>query len=135
MLEPQRGEGLKIKLTVYVQWKLMTSGLVDRLKEFGKEMKDWDKKKTSVLGVTIVKLPSKGDENSFGLEIIPVNEEGIPLKRRGKGLFITSLEQWEAFKDIFNNEKARDLIESINDIRKARVSAIEESVDEEVFEV
>ncbi len=113
----------------------MTSGLVDRLKDFGKEMKDWDKKKTSVLGVTIVKLPSKGDEDSFGLEIIPVNEEGIPLKRRGKGLFITSLEQWVAFKDIFNNEKAHDLIKSINDIRKTRISAVEETVDEEVFEV
>ncbi|MHA1198361.1 MAG: hypothetical protein ACTSQF_03320 [Candidatus Heimdallarchaeaceae archaeon] len=113
----------------------MTSGLVDRLKEFGKEMKDWDKKKTSVVGVTIVKLPSKGDDHSFGLEIIPVNAEGIPLKRRGKGLFITSLEQWEAFKDIFNNDKAHDLINSINEIRKIRVSAVEETTDEEVFEV
>ena len=47
----------------------MTSSLINRLKEFGKEMKDWDKKKTSVVGVTIVKLPSKTDEPSFGLEI------------------------------------------------------------------
>ncbi len=113
----------------------MTSGLVDRLKEFGKEMKDWDKKKTSVNGVKIVKLPSKGDENSFGLEIIPVNDEGIPLKRRGKGLFITSLEQWEAFKAIFNNDKAFDLIDSINKMRKARISVVEEDSEEEVFEV
>ncbi len=113
----------------------MTSGLVDRLKEFGKEMKDWDKKKTSVLGVTIVKLPSKGEEPSFGLEIIPINEEGIPLKRKGKGLFITSLEQWEAFKDIFNNDKAHDLINSIDKIRQAKITVVEETTDEEVFEV
>jgi hypothetical protein len=113
----------------------MTSGLLDRLKEFGKEMKDWDKKKTSVSGVTIVKLPSKGDEPSFGLEIIPINEAGIPLKRKGKGLFITSLEQWEAFKEIFNNDKALDLINSINDLRRTRVAVAEEAADEEVFEV
>ena len=113
----------------------MTSSLVKRLKEFGKEMKDWDKKKTSVLGVTIVKLPSKGDEPSFGLEIIPVNEAGIPLKRRGKGLFVTSLEQWEAFKDIFNDEKALDLIKSIDEMRKTRLTTVEESIEEEVFEV
>ena len=98
-------------------------------------MKDWDKKKTSVLGVTIVKLPSKGDEPSFGLEIIPVNEAGIPLKRRGKGLFVTSLEQWEAFKDIFNDEKALDLIKSIDEMRKTRLTTVEESTEEEVFEV
>jgi len=113
----------------------MSSGLANRLKEFGKEMKDWDKKKTSVTGVTIVKLPSKSDEPSFGLEIIPVNEEGIPLKRRGKGLFVTSLEQWEAFKDIFNNDKAFDLIQSINEMKKSRFSGTEEVSDEEVFEV
>lgn len=113
----------------------MTAGLKNRLTEFGKEMKDWDKKKTSVIGVNIVKLPSKGEDPSFGLEIIPVNKEGIPLKRKGKGLFITSLEQWEAFKDIFNNDKALDLIKSINDMRKTRLSTEEEEEEEEVFEV
>ena len=113
----------------------MTSSLINRLKEFGKEMKDWDKKKTSVVGVTIVKLPSKTDEPSFGLEIIPVNEDGVPLKRKGKGLFITSLEQWSAFKDIFNNEKAHDLINSINEIRRSRLAVVEETEEEEVFEV
>lgn len=112
----------------------MTENLVKKLHEFGKDMKDWDKKKTSVTGVTIVKLPSKNDDLNFGLEIIPVNEEGIPLKRRGKGLFITSLEQWEAFKAIFGNPKAFDLIESINSMRKPRVQVSEES-EEEVFEV
>jgi len=81
----------------------MTTDLTDRLKEFSKEMKDWDKKKTSVSGVAIVKLPTKGDDTNFGLEIIPVREDGIPLKR--KGLFVTSLEQWEAFKEIFTNPK------------------------------
>jgi len=81
----------------------MTTDLTDRLKEFGEEMKDWDKKKTSVSGVTIVKLPTKGDDANFGLEIIPAREDGTPLKR--KGLFVTSLEQWEAFKEIFTNPK------------------------------
>ena len=110
----------------------MTTDLTDRLKEFGKEMKDWDKKKTSVTGVTIVKLPTKGDDANFGLEIIPAREDGTPLKR--KGLFVTSLEQWEAFKEIFTNPKAFDLIQSINNLRAPRAATPEEA-EGEVFEV
>jgi hypothetical protein len=48
--------------------------------------------------------------------LIPVNEDGTPLKR--KGIFITSIEQWESFKSILNNEKAHDLIKNIDNIRK-----------------
>ncbi len=109
----------------------MTTDLTEKLKEFGKEMKDWDKKKTSVSGVTIVKLPTKGDDINLGLEINPEREDGTPLKR--KGLFITSLEQWEAFKEIFSNTKAFDLIQSINNLKTPKTVAPEEA--EEVFEV
>jgi hypothetical protein len=96
----------------------MTVDLIERLKEFGKKMKDWDKMKTSVTGVSIVKLPTKGDDLNFGLELIPVNEDGAPLKR--KGVFITSLEQWESFKSLLNNEKAHDLIKNIDGMRKQK---------------
>lgn len=113
----------------------MTVDLVNRLKEFGKKMKDWDKMKTSVVGVSIVKLPNKGDELNFGLELIPVNEEGIPLKRKGKGLFITSLEQWEAFKSLLNNKKAQDLIVNIDSMKKPKITKEDSEENEEVFEV
>ena len=105
----------------------MTVDLINRLKEFGKKMKDWDKMKTSVAGVSIVKLPTKGEDLNFGLELVPVNEDGAPLKR--KGIFITSLEQWEAFKLLLNNPKALDLIKNIDDMRKQKAgkSASEDS--------
>ncbi|MHA1344767.1 MAG: hypothetical protein ACTSVO_06675 [Candidatus Heimdallarchaeaceae archaeon] len=96
----------------------MTVDLIERLKEFGKKMKDWDKMKTSVTGVSIVKLPTKGEDLNFGLELIPVNEDGVPLKR--KGVFITSLEQWESFKLLLNDEKAFDLIKNIDEMRKRK---------------
>lgn len=111
----------------------MTADLTEKLKEFGKEMNDWEKKKTNVSGVTIVKLPSKGDEINLGLEIVPIREDGSPLKR--KGFYVTSLEQWEAFKEIFNDPKAFDLIQSINNLRTPRTSTTEETEEEEVFEV
>ncbi len=96
----------------------MTVDLTKRLKEFGKKADEWGKMKTSVTGVSIVKLPAKGEDLKLGLEVKPVNEEGKPLKP--KGVYITSLEQWEAFKLIFDNEKAHDLIQNIDGMRKQR---------------
>ena len=52
----------------------MTVNLIDRLKEFGKDMKDWEEMKTSVEGVIITKMPSKGDDLNFGLKIIPMSK-------------------------------------------------------------
>ena len=105
--------------------------LAERLKEFGKEMKEWEKKKTSVSGANIIKLP--GDETNFGLAINPLKEDGTPYKR--KDLIVTSIEQWEAFKEIFANTKAFDLMQSMNNMKAQRAAASEESEEEEVFEV
>ena len=66
----------------------MTVDLTERLKEFGKKVEDWGKMKTSVAGVSIVKLPTKGEDLKLGLEITPVNEDGKPLKK--KGVYFTS---------------------------------------------
>lgn len=112
----------------------MTVNLIDRLKEFGKDMKDWEEVKTSVEGVIITKMPAKGDDLNFGLKIIPISKDGKPLKRREKALFITSLEQWEAFKEIFNDPKGFDLISNIDSMRAPRPQDKEEE-SEEVFEI
>jgi len=110
----------------------MSTNLIERLKKYGKDMNDWERMRTSVAGVSIVKLPSKGDDLNFGLELLPVKEDGIPVKK--KGLFITSIEQWEAFKDLFNSPKALDLISTITELKKERaIEPTEES--EEVFEI
>lgn len=111
----------------------MTVDLIERLKEFGKKMKDWDKMKTSIAGVSIVKLPTKGEDLNFGLELIPVNEDGVPLKR--KGVFITSLEQWESFKLLLNNEKAFDLIKNIDDMKKRKAFKSASEDNGEVLEL
>ncbi len=111
----------------------MTVDLIERLKEFGKKMKDWDKMKTSVLGVSIVKLPTKGEDLNFGLELIAVNEDGTTLKK--KGVYITSLEQWESFKSILNNEKAHDLIKNIDNMRKQKAVTNTSEDNGEVLEL
>lgn len=111
----------------------MTVDLIARLKEFGKKMNDWDKMKTSVPGVSIVKLPTKGEELNFGLELNPVREDGTLLKR--KGVFITSLEQWNSFRSLLNNEKAEDLIKNIDEMRQQKSSKDTSEDDGEVLEL
>jgi hypothetical protein len=111
----------------------MTVDLTERLKEFGKKVEDWGKMKTSVAGVSIVKLPTKGKDLNLGLEVLPVNEDGKPLKR--KGVYFTSLEQWEAFKSILNNEKAQDLIENIDGMKKQKAVTSASEDNGEVLEL
>lgn len=108
----------------------MSSSLINRLREYASSMKDWDKIKTSVEGVSLVKMP--GGEK-LSLEIIPLNEEGNPLKR--KGLFVTSIEQFEAFKNIFIDEKAHDLITGIDALIEKKVITKDSSEKEDVFEL
>ncbi|MHA1302671.1 MAG: hypothetical protein ACTSQE_00295 [Candidatus Heimdallarchaeaceae archaeon] len=108
--------------------------LIERLEEFAMEMQDWEARKTSIFGVEITKLPSKGQKVNLGLKVVPTDEEGKPLKR--KGIFITSLEQWESMRRIFNDEKALELIETIDKIRqKNQQRETEKDESEGVFEL
>jgi len=91
------------------------SNIVERLEKFAEEMKDWETRKTTVLGVEIAKLPPKGGKMVLALKITPTDEEGKQLKR--KALFITNLDQWEAMKNVFNDEKALELMEAIEEMR------------------
>ncbi len=94
----------------------MNQELTERLKESAKTMKEWEEMPTSIAGLFIVKMP--GDETSLGLKILPVDEEGKPMKR--KGVFITSLEQWEALESIFTNEKGKELVSCVDSIKGSR---------------
>ncbi len=113
----------------------MKMSLTERLEEFAREMKDWETRKTSVVGVEIAKLPKKGDKVNLALKIIPTDENGKPLKR--KGIFLTSFDQWKALKTILADERAEELIKAIDEIRKQQETdeKAEEGENEEVFEL
>jgi hypothetical protein len=45
---------------------------------------DWERSRTNILGVFIVKLPGRGTRGlELALEINPVDGQGQPRKRRG----------------------------------------------------
>lgn len=96
--------------------------LIDTLRVFLENGEDWERKMTSIRGVTILKLPqTKSRPASLAIEINPLTDKGTPMKK--KGVMIMGPYDLRAFRDIFNNEKVEVLITSIESIAPARKGA------------
>lgn len=89
--------------------------LNDTLRAFLETGDDWERKNTSVKGVSIIKLPgTKSRAPSLAIEINPVGEKGIPMKK--KGVMVMSGVELRAFQEIFSNSKVDGLIRAIEEI-------------------
>ena len=87
----------------------------EKLAEFLEKGKDWDKVKTTVPGVFVMKMPgSKTRSANLSVEINPVDAGGSPTKRRG--LIIRGVEEYLEFKEILLNEKLESLLEMLEDV-------------------
>jgi hypothetical protein len=94
----------------------------EKLNEFLENGKDWEKVKTSVPGVFVIKMPgSKNRKASLSVEINPVDAGGSPTKRRG--LIIRSIPEYEEFKEILMNDKVESLLEMLEDVNPESVKA------------
>jgi hypothetical protein len=84
----------------------------DKLAEFLEKGKDWEKVKTTVPGVFVMKMPgSKTRPASLSVEINPVDAGGSPTKRRG--LIVRGVDEYLEFKEIVLNEKLESLLEML----------------------
>ena len=102
--------------------------LIDTLRVFLENGEDWERKLTSIRGVTILRLPqTKSRPASLAIEINPLTEKGIPMKK--KGVMIMGPAELRAFREIFNNEKVETLLSSIDSIAPARKGAKGEDGD------
>jgi len=91
----------------------------EKLAEFLEKGKDWDKVKTTVPGVFVMKMPgSKTRPASLSVEINPVDAGGSPTKRRG--LIVRGVEEYLEFKEILLNEKVESLLEMLEDVNPER---------------
>ena len=89
--------------------------VIENLKSFLEEGADWERKSTSVPGVSIIRLPgTKTRSHSLAVEINPVGEDGRPMKR--KGLMVMNKDEMASFKAIFNNDKLFTLMNSLEEI-------------------
>lgn len=96
--------------------------ITDSLKAFMETGEDWERKNTSLKGVSIIRLPkTKTRPASLAIDINPVNERGLPIKK--KGMMIMSREELLAFREVFSNEKVDVLLKSIEEVIPGKKAA------------
>nr|WP_320162675.1 hypothetical protein [uncultured Methanoregula sp.] len=96
--------------------------LTKTLKEFIEDGQDWERKPTSVKGVALIRLPAtKNRAASLAIDINPVGENGLPMKK--KGIMIMNSAELAAFRATFNNEKVDSLIAALEEVLPERKTA------------
>jgi len=101
--------------------KVLLMELTKTLKDFIEEGADWERKHTSVKGVSLIRLPAtKNRAASLAIDINPVGENGLPMKK--KGIMIMNAAELAAFRVTFNNEKVDSLIAALEDVLPERKS-------------
>jgi hypothetical protein len=95
--------------------------LKDTLKTFMEEGGDWERKHTSVKGVSIIRLPAtKNRAASLAIDINPIGDNGLPMKK--KGIMIMNAAELAAFRETFSNEKINSLMQALEDVLPERKS-------------
>jgi hypothetical protein len=96
--------------------------LAATLKTFIEEGQDWERKHTSVKGVSIIRLPAtKNRAPSLAIDINPIGDNGLPMKK--KGIMIMNAAEIAAFRAAFNNEKVDGLIAALEEVLPERKSS------------
>ena len=89
--------------------------LTDSLRTLLDHGEDWERKTTTVPGVTLIKLPkTRNRPASLALELNPIGENGMPIKR--KGLMIMSARELDSFRRLFENPKVASVLDAIDDL-------------------
>ncbi|RMG30110.1 MAG: hypothetical protein D6732_16430 [Methanobacteriota archaeon] len=100
--------------------------LVEKLREHLENGKDWEKLKTPIEGVYVVKMPAKGKlPAKLAIEVNPAGKR--------KGLYLVNTEQFKAFLHALSHEKLPSLFEAIDDVNG--VETREESSSDVVGEL
>jgi len=96
--------------------------LAATLKTFIEEGQDWERKHTSVKGVSIIRLPAtKNRAPSLAIDFNPIGDNGLPMKK--KGIMIMNGAELAAFRATFNNEKVDSLIAALEEVLPERKSS------------
>jgi hypothetical protein len=103
--------------------------LAERIRKTMENAEDWEKVKTQIPGIFMVKAPDK----SLRVMVVfnPPDEAGNPTKK--KGLFFSTMDWVEAARVAFGNKDLDKLVEAI---QKVNGPAGRKTVDEgEVFHI
>ena len=95
--------------------------LTETLKAFIEEGGDWERKATTLAGVSIIRLPAtKNRPASLAIDINPLGENGLPMKK--KGIMIMNAAELVAFRAVFNSDKMDSLLRALEEVLPERKS-------------
>jgi hypothetical protein len=105
----------------------------ERLVQFLKNGKDWERKATNIAGVFLLRLPTfKGRSASIAIEINPVDASGSVTKKRG--IVIRSAPELDEISRLLTDPKIAEIAKMIDAVNPTEVkSASRKSLD--VFEI
>ena len=93
--------------------------VTETLRTFLESGEDWERKGTSLRGVSIIKLPrTKNRPASLAIEINPLDDMGRPMKK--KGIMVMGPEEMDAFRAVFNNKKLETLVSAMESVLPER---------------
>src|SRR3954453_763996 len=103
-----------------------------RLTQFLKEGKDWERKATSIPGIFLLRLPGlKSTAPSLAIEINPVSSSGSATKKRG--VVIRSNSELEEISRLLSNSKLAQLAKNMDEINPEKTFT--KSGTDDIFEI
>lgn len=106
----------------------------ERLSQFLREGKNWERKATSIPGVFLIKLPEyKSRPPYIAMEINPLDSTGAATKKRG--ILIKSSSELEQISNILTNAKIVQLATSLDEVNPEKKSRAPQSTETDVFEI
>ena len=107
----------------------------ERLTQFLKEGKDWERKATNIPGIFLFKLPGLRGRGSplVAIEINPVDSSGSATKKRG--IVIRSGSELEEISRLLTNPKIVQLAKSIDEVNPDVRTSSAKGGSSEIFEI
>ena len=96
------------------------ASLEQRLRDFLRSGGDWERSRTSIPGVFVVKLPGRGPRGAeLALEINPVDGQGQPRKKRG--YMVRGKAELEELSRILSDSRLARLAEALESVNPRTV--------------
>jgi hypothetical protein len=96
------------------------ASLEQRLRDFLRSEGEWERSRTSIPGVFVVKLPGRGPRGAeLALEINPVDGQGQPRKRRG--YMVRGKAELEELSRILSDARLARLAEALEAVNPRKV--------------
>ncbi len=96
--------------------------MIENLRTFLENGEDWERKPTSVPGVSLIRLPAtRNRPASLAVEVNPLGPKGLPIKK--KGIMIMSSQELDAFQQLLSNQNLSILLCGIEELLPEKKAA------------